>query len=96
MKRICHFVYILECKDGTYYTGYTIDVEKRLKKHEQGKGAKYTRGRAPFNLLLEKGYETKEAALKAEYAIKKLSKQKKVQLIYEERCKDDVDTKKFS
>lgn len=91
-----HFVYILQCNDGTYYTGYTNDVAARIKKHEQGKGAKYTRGRAPLNLVFEKSYETKGEALKAEYAIKKLSRIEKQQLIKEDGIKNNVDTTKFS
>jgi putative endonuclease len=83
-----HFVYILECGDGTYYTGYTTNVQTRVKKHEKGKGAKYTRGRAPLNLVFEKGFETKGEALKAEYAIKKLSREGKQRLIIEEGSKD--------
>jgi putative endonuclease len=76
-----HYVYILECKDGTYYTGYTNDLDKRIKAHQEGKGAKYTRGRAPVKLLFEKGYETKSEALKAEYRIKSLSRLEKEGLI---------------
>ncbi|WP_338079588.1 GIY-YIG nuclease family protein [Aquibacillus halophilus] len=46
-----HFVYMLKCKDGTLYTGYTNDIRKRVRMHEQGKGAKYTKGRGPFKLV---------------------------------------------
>lgn len=90
-----HYVYILECKDGTYYTGYTNNVEGRLKKHEEGKGAKYTRGRSPLKLVLEKSFATKEEAMKQEYIIKKLPRKKKQQLIDKERLKKDVDSTKL-
>ncbi len=91
-----HFVYILECSDGTYYTGYSNDVLARLKKHQEGKGAKYTRGRTPLQLVFKQGFVTKEEALKAEYAIKKLSKQEKGRLILGEVYKVNVDTTELS
>ncbi|MFC5714439.1 GIY-YIG nuclease family protein [Thalassorhabdus alkalitolerans] len=81
MKENKHFVYILKCGDGTYYTGYTTDVQKRLITHEMGKGAKYTRGRAPLSLVYESSFSTKSEALKAERAIKKLTKAQKKNLI---------------
>ncbi|OIJ20541.1 hypothetical protein BKP45_09025 [Anaerobacillus alkalidiazotrophicus] len=90
-----HFVYILECGDGTYYTGYSNDVQARLKKHLQGKGAKYTRGRTPLSLVYEKGFETKEEALQAEYSIKKLTRQKKERLIKKEGCMNNEDSTEF-
>lgn len=80
-----HYVYILECKDGTYYTGYTNNIEKRLEKHEKGVGAKYTRGRAPFKLVYEESYLTKSKALKEEYRIKKLGREKKEKLFNRRR-----------
>lgn len=80
-----HIVYILECNDGTYYTGYTNNLPKRLKAHETGKGAKYTRGRGPFRVLLREMYSTKEEALKREALIKKWPKAKKRQVIEERR-----------
>jgi putative endonuclease len=69
-----HYVYILECKDGTFYTGYTTDVTKRFKVHASGKGAKYTRGRLPVKLVYERKCASKSEALKEEYKIKKLMK----------------------
>nr|WP_157065184.1 GIY-YIG nuclease family protein [Amphibacillus sediminis] len=80
-----HVVYILECKDGSLYTGYTNNLANRLKMHEQGKGAKYTRGRGPFILRFKRVFATKEAAMQMEYQIKQLSKQKKIQLIDQEK-----------
>lgn len=76
-----HYVYILKCKDGTYYTGYAVDVAKRMKAHEQGKGAKYTRGRAPFQLVYVEQFTNKSCAMSQEANIKKLSREKKEQLI---------------
>lgn len=76
-----HYVYILECKDGSLYTGYTTDISARLKKHEAGKGAKYTRGRGPFTLQYKEALDTKRIAMKREYMIKQLSKERKWQLI---------------
>lgn len=77
-------VYILECADGTLYTGVTNDLERRLKAHEGGRGAKYTRGRGPLHLVYREGCENKSEALKKELAIKGLSKTEKLSLINEE------------
>ncbi|WP_070121519.1 GIY-YIG nuclease family protein [Bacillus marinisedimentorum] len=75
-----HVVYILECSDKTYYTGYTNDLDKRIAKHQSGKGAKYTRGRSPLKLMFTKGFATKEEAMKEEYRIKRLSRKEKEKL----------------
>ncbi|KGA96462.1 hypothetical protein AJ85_20035 [Alkalihalobacillus alcalophilus ATCC 27647 = CGMCC 1.3604] len=80
-----HVVYVLECADGSWYTGYTNHFEKRLKRHEEGKGAKYTRGRGPFKVIHVTEYETKSEALKAEYAFKRLPRKEKERLIYREK-----------
>ncbi len=90
---IQHMVYILECRDGTLYTGYTNDFPKRLKAHETGKGAKYTRGRGPFKVLLQETFETKEKALRREAAIKKWSRAKKQKWVEERR--ENNGTEKF-
>jgi len=79
-----HIVYMLRCSDSSFYTGYTTDLEQRVKKHEEGKGAKYTRGRGPFQVVYIEKHETKEAAMKREYAIKQLSRKEKVGLIREQ------------
>lgn len=76
-----HTVYILKCSDGTLYTGYTNDLEHRLKAHEAGKGAKYTRGRGPFQVMFVERFPTKEEAMKREYEIKQLTRKGKFQLI---------------
>jgi putative endonuclease len=75
------YVYILECADGTLYTGITTDVNKRLETHNKGKGAKYTRGRRPVALLGSFPVETKSMALKEEYRIKQLNRADKFLLI---------------
>lgn len=75
------FLYILRCKDGSHYTGITTDVAKRLEAHRSGKGAKYTRGRGPLELLYQEECGTHSQALKREYAVKNLTRQEKEQLI---------------
>ena len=75
--RKCNYTYILECRDGTYYTGWTNNLEKRLKDHNEGKGAKYTKARLPVQLRYYETYETKEEAMRREYAIKQLRKKEK-------------------
>lgn len=76
-----YFVYILRCGDGTLYTGTTDDVERRFAAHSAGKGAKYTRGRGPLELLYREECADKSAALKRELAIKNLTREKKLQLV---------------
>lgn len=78
-----HFVYILECGDGTYYTGYTNEINQRLRKHEEGKGAKYTRGRGPLTLVFQQAFPTKQEAMRLEFAIKKLNRAAKERIIKE-------------
>ena len=76
-----YYVYILECKDRTLYTGYTTDIERRVSEHNRGTGAKYTRGRAPCTLVYYKRYHSRSEAMKEEYRIKQLSKKEKILLI---------------
>lgn len=76
-----YYVYILKCKDNTLYTGYTVDLDKRIQNHNKGIGAKYTRGRIPVELVYYETYNNKSEALKREYSIKQLSKDKKLKLI---------------
>ena len=73
-------LYILRCGDGTLYTGITTDVERRLEEHRSGKGAKYTRGRAPLELVYREECDDKSAALKREIEIKKLTREEKLKL----------------
>ena len=76
-----HYVYVLDCADGTYYTGYTTDVERRVAEHDAGEGAKYTRGRTPVELVHVEEYETRSAAMSREHGIKSLSRRQKERLV---------------
>lgn len=76
-----NYTYILECKDGSLYTGWTNDIEKRLKAHNAGLGAKYTKPRRPVKLVYKEEFETKEEAMSREYAIKRLTRAEKLLLI---------------
>ena len=76
-----YHVYIVKCADRTYYTGYTVDLEKRLKLHNKGNGAKYLRGRLPVQLVYTKKYRFSKDALHAERNIKKLRRAEKEKLI---------------
>lgn len=80
MKNIWH-VYIIECADGSLYTGIAEDVAKRVAMHNAGTGAKYTRGRAPVCLRWSEVHNSKSSALRREYAIKQWKKEKKRLLI---------------
>ena len=75
------YIYILRCADGTLYTGSTDDVDRRVAVHNSGKGAKYTRGRGPVEVVYTEECESYSAALKREYAIKQLSRGEKIKLI---------------
>lgn len=75
------FVYIVECSDGTYYTGYTPDITRRLKLHNSGKGAKYTRDRRPVKLIWKKEYKQFKPAFKLEKTIKQLTRLQKEALV---------------
>ena len=76
-----NYVYMIRCKDGSLYTGWTNNLEKRFRNHCEGKGAKYTRGRGPLELVYYEVFEDKKDAMKREYAIKQLKKSEKEKLI---------------
>lgn len=78
---MAYWLYILRCGDGSLYTGTTDDVERRLKAHREGKGAKYTRGRGPLEVVYREALSDKSAALKREWAVKRLSREEKLKLI---------------
>lgn len=79
-----YYVYIVQCADGSLYTGYTVSLERRVNEHNYGsKSAKYTRSRRPVKLVYHEIYDNTSAALKREYQIKKLSRNKKLELIKE-------------
>ncbi|RKM62312.1 GIY-YIG nuclease family protein [Butyrivibrio sp. CB08] len=75
-----HYAYIVECADGTYYCGYTNDLKKRMKTHNDGKGAKYTRARLPVRLIYFEEFESKEEAMSREYHLKELTHAQKKKL----------------
>ncbi len=76
------FVYILKCSDQSLYTGITTDIERRVNEHNNSsKGAKYTRGRRPVELVHSEGFKSRSEALKREYQIKLLSAEQKLALI---------------
>jgi len=78
-----HYVYVLECSDerGSFYTGYTTDLRRRLAEHNAGEGAKYTRGRTPVTVRYVELWNSKGDAMSREYALKQLSRQAKEQLV---------------
>lgn len=89
-----HYVYMLKCKDDTYYTGYTNNLEKRIQVHNEGKGAKYTRGRGPVELVYFEEYGDKQTAMRREWEIKQLTRSEKEILIQEWKGKRQIDDKK--
>ncbi len=76
-----NYVYMLRCRDGSLYTGWTNDLEKRLKAHNSGSASKYTRTRLPAELVYFEEWESKEAAMSREWHIKRLSREEKLKLI---------------
>jgi putative endonuclease len=74
------YCYIVECADGTYYTGWAIDPEKRIQVHNKGRGAKYTRMRLPVKLVYVEEQPDRVTAMKRERAIKKMTREKKREL----------------
>jgi putative endonuclease len=76
-----YFVYILQCSNGTYYTGYTNNLENRIKEHNSGNGAKYLRGKLPVKLVYAKEYRYYKNALNRERNIKKMTRKEKERLI---------------
>ena len=76
-----NYVYMLRCRDGSLYTGWTNDLEKRLKAHNSGVASKYTRTRLPAELVYFEEWESKEAAMSQEWHIKRLTREEKLKLI---------------
>ena len=76
-----NYTYILKCKDGSLYTGWTNDLEQRVAAHNTGKGAKYTRGRGPVQLVYLEEFDTKQEAMSKEAKIKRLTRKEKLLLI---------------
>ncbi|MGL4572161.1 MAG: GIY-YIG nuclease family protein [Clostridium sp.] len=88
-----NYVYIIECGDESLYTGWTNNLEKRFKAHNEGRGAKYTRGRGPLKLVYFEEYESKVDAMKREYEIKKMTREKKIKLISNNKMKSIICNK---
>ena len=84
-----NYTYILKCKDGSLYTGWTNDIEQRVAAHNTGKGAKYTKARRPVELVYFEEFETKEQAMKREYAIKQMARKDKLELVRRKEKADD-------
>ncbi len=82
------YIYVVECADRSFYTGYTTDIVRRIKMHNAKKGAKYTRARGPVVLVYFEEFETKREATKAESAFKKLTRMQKEQYIFENISKE--------
>lgn len=82
-----NYTYIVECSDGTLYTGWTTNLDKRLKAHNSKTGAKYTRSRTPVKLVYYEESSTKEEAMSKEYHIKQLTKKQKIDLINSDKNK---------
>lgn len=76
-----NYTYIVECQDGSYYTGWTNNLEKRIQAHNDGKGAKYTKSKRPVRLVYYETFETKREAMQREYAIKQMTRLEKEQLV---------------
>lgn len=76
-----NYTYIVECRDGSLYTGWTNDIEKRIEAHNAGKGAKYTKSRRPVTLVYYEEFATKEEAMRREYAIKHMNRKEKEKVI---------------
>jgi putative endonuclease len=95
MENSYHFFYVLTCKDSSLYGGYTNNLERRIKMHNEGKGAKYTRGRGPVELTYYQCYEDKGEALRAEYNFKRLTRKKKVEFLSRVKGDNDVAAKEL-
>ncbi|QGZ26907.1 GIY-YIG nuclease family protein [Streptococcus ruminicola] len=75
------YMYVVECSDGTLYTGYTTDIQHRIKTHNAGKGAKYTRSRLPVKLIYQESFDSKESAMSAESYFKQKTRKQKLEYI---------------
>lgn len=85
------YMYVVECCDGSYYTGYTTDVKKRVTVHNSGKGAKYTRARLPVKLIYAEGFNSKEEAMSAEALLKRKKRAQKESYLKENQDKNLAD-----
>lgn len=90
-----NYTYIVKCADGTLYTGWTNNLEKRVKAHNEGKGAKYTRTRRPVNLVYYEEHDTKEEAMRREWEIKQMPRGRKDKLIAASDTYMKINTRNF-
>jgi putative endonuclease len=90
-RRTVHYAYLLACGDGTYYAGYTTDPRRRLAEHNDGTGAKYTRGRTPVELVYVERFDSRSAAMSREYELKQLAHADKRELAAETDVDDVLD-----
>jgi len=95
MENNKHYFYVVACRDESFYAGYTNNLERRIKMHNQGKGAKYTRGRTPVELVYYETFETKTEAMQAEYRFKQLSRKDKQVWMAKEENEGHVATEKL-
>ncbi len=85
------YMYVVECRDGSYYTGYTTDVKKRVAVHNSGKGSKYTRARLPVTLIYVEGFDSKEEAMSAEALLKRKKRPQKESYLNDNQNKNLVN-----
>lgn len=85
MTCMSFYVYILKCVDGSFYTGYTKDLDERTRQHQNGKGARYTKAHPPEHLAYVELFDTRSKAMKREREIKKLSHQQKLNLVISQK-----------
>ena len=83
-----NYVYLLRCSDGTLYCGWTTDLERRVAAHNKGTGAKYTRSRRPVSLVYYEQFSDKHDALSREWHIKRMSREEKIRLIWQDKEDD--------
>lgn len=85
MENDNHYFYVVQCKDGSLYAGYTNNLVRRIEQHNSGKGAKYTRGRGPVELVFTLKFDNKSEAMRMEYAFKRWPRKKKIDFLKENR-----------
>lgn len=95
MEKNNHYFYVLTCSDGSLYAGYTNNLKRRIKLHNEGKGAKYTRGRGPVRLTFFRCHDNKSDALKEEIWFKRLTRKKKLDFLNREMGDNDVAAEKL-
>lgn len=88
-----NYTYIVRCSDGSLYTGWTNDLEKRIKDHNEGRGAKYTKARRPVVLAYYEEFSTKEEAMRREWEIKQLTRAEKLKILEKQDFPFDMNKK---